>query len=343
MTDNSLAEVVVVGTTSWGTTLAILMAGKGLRVALLARTAQEALALTEKGENPRLLPGVRFPPGLLVTHDEGVLARASLAVLAVPSQRMRETVRRIAAALRPGTLVLSAAKGLEVETGKRMSEVVAEELPDWDPKQLGALSGPNLSQEIVAGRPAASVVAARDIKAAERMREAVQAPTFRIYTQTDVVGVELGGALKNVIALGAGMADGLELGANTKAAFITRGLMEMTRLGVALGARPLTFSGLTGLGDLVATCFSPLSRNRFVGQELAKGRPLEEVLRSLNHVAEGIPTTAAACQLAHRLGVEMPISEQIHRILYEGMDPRQAAVDLMQREPKYEVVGFDEG
>ncbi|MFQ5880675.1 MAG: NAD(P)H-dependent glycerol-3-phosphate dehydrogenase, partial [Dehalococcoidia bacterium] len=291
----------------------------------------------------RLLPGVAFPPGLSVSGEaEEALGGAQVVVLAVPSQTMRDNVRRIAAALRPGTLVVSAAKGLEVETGKRMSEVVAEELPDFDAQHIGALSGPNLSQEMVAGRPAASVIAAPDIEAAERMRQTVQAPTFRIYTQTDVVGVELGGALKNVIALGAGMADGLELGANAKAAFITRGLMEITRLGVAMGARPLTFSGLTGLGDVMATCFSPLSRNRFVGQELAKGRRLEEVLRFMDRVAEGVPTTAAARQIARRLDVEMPIGEQIYRILFEGVEPRQAAVELMQREPKYEVVGFDE-
>lgn len=343
MTDGAIAKVAVVGTTSWGTTLAVIMAGKGLEVALLARTPQEAAALAQQRENQRRLPGVPFPSGLSVIADpEEALSATGLVVLAVPSQTMRQNVRHIAGCLLPGTLVLSAAKGLEVETGKRMSEVLAEELPGLAPGSIGALSGPNLAQEVVAGRPAASVIAARNTKAAERMREAVQAATFRVYTQTDVVGVELGGALKNVIALGAGMADGLGLGANAKAAFLTRGLMEMTRLGVAMGARPLTFSGLTGFGDLVATCFSPLSRNRFVGQELAKGRPLGEIIRSLDHVAEGVPTTAAARQIASRLGVEMPITEQTYRILFEGVDPRQAAVALMQREPQYEVVGFDE-
>ncbi len=341
MASDGINKVAVVGATSWGTTLAVLMARKGLEVVLLARTEQEAADLAAKHENERRLPGIKLPSDLRVTEDKQALSAVGLIVMAVPSQTMRENVQNIKGALSPAALILSVAKGVEVETGKRMTEVLAEELPDIAPGNIGALSGPNLSQEVVAGLPAASVLAASDLASAELMRDAVQTGTFRVYSQTDVIGVELGGALKNVIALGAGMADGLGLGTNAKAAFVTRGLMEMTRLGTALGAQAVTFFGLTGLGDVMATCFSSLSRNRFVGQELAKGRPLEEVLKSMNQVAEGVPTTAAVHKLARRLDVEMPIAEQAYRILFEGLNPRQAAIELMQREPKYEVVGFD--
>lgn len=342
MKDGLIEKVTIVGGTSWGTTLGILMARRGVNVSLLTRTEGEAQALEKDRENARFLPGASFPPALVVTanHDQA-LDKVDLLVLAVPAQSLRENFRKLAKALPKEALVLSAAKGLEIGTGKRMSEVINEELPYGDPDRIGVISGPNLAQEIAAGKPAASVIAARDLKVAERMREAVQAPGFRIYSQTDLVGVELGGALKNVIALGAGMVDGLDMGVNAKSVLITRGLMEMTRLGVSMGAHPFTFSGLTGLGDLMATCFSPLSRNRFLGQELVRGRTLEDIQSSMPHVAEGVPTTRAVRHLASSWKVEMPIAEQTYRILFEGLNCRQAAIDLMQREPKYEVVGLE--
>ena len=335
------ARVAVIGTTSWGTTLAILLSLKGLDVVLWARTDEEAQRINREGQNSARMPQVSFPPSLKATASlDEALADAALAILAVPSQRMRENVKTIRGYLSPDTLVMSAAKGLELDTGLRMSQVIAQELQDGFKSSICVLSGPNLSQEIVQGMPSATVVAAEDSKMAERARDLVMAPGFRSYSSSDIIGVELGGALKNIIALGAGISDGWGYGANSKAAFITRGLAEITRLGVAAGANPLTFLGLAGLGDMMATCFSPLSRNRHVGEELAKGRLLQDILFSMSGVAEGVPTTKAALQLAGRLGIEMPITESMYRVLYEGYNVRAAAAELMGREPKDELSGL---
>lgn len=336
-----MPAVTVVGTTSWGTTLAVVLAQKGLSVHLWARQEEEALGLEAARENRLRLPGILFPPTLTVTASlPQALEGAALVALAVPSQRMRENVRRLAPHLRPHTVVLSAAKGLELDTALRMSQVIWEELPAPERNPCCVLSGPNLSREIAQGLPSATVVAAEDAQVAEQVRDLVMTARFRVYSSHDVAGVELGGALKNIVALGAGMNDGWGYGANAKAAFMTRGLAEITRLGVAAGANPFTFLGLAGLGDLVATCTSPLSRNRRVGEELAKGRPLEPILATLGGVAEGLTTTLAARELARRLGVEMPIAEQTYRVLYEGLDPRQAIAELMSREPKHELEGL---
>jgi glycerol-3-phosphate dehydrogenase (NAD(P)+) len=256
----------------------------------------------------------------------------------VPSQRVRENVRLFAKRMGPSTVLLSASKGLETGACLRMTEVIAEELPLND---LAALSGPNISREIAQGLPASTVIAARDAGVARALRDIFMSPLFRVYAHTDVVGVELGGALKNVIALGAGILDGLKLGDNAKAAFMTRGLAEITRLGVAAGANPLTFAGLAGMGDLIVTCASPHSRNRHVGEELARGRTIDEIRASMTHVSEGVPTTAAAVLLARRFGVTMPISEQINRIVFEGTSPRVAIQDLMSRAATDEWAGLD--
>ncbi|MDP9364273.1 MAG: NAD(P)-dependent glycerol-3-phosphate dehydrogenase, partial [Chloroflexota bacterium] len=236
-------------------------------------------------------------------------------------------------------VVISAAKGLERRTLRRMTEVVREELPASAAARVCALSRPNLAPEVGAGKPAAAVIAGAST-AAERARDLLMGPQFRCYTNQDVVGVEIGGALKNVIALGAGIGDGLAAGDNAKAAFLTRGIAEIARLGVAVGAEPLTFAGLTGLGDLVATCASPLSRNRRVGQELAKGRSLAEVLAGMSQVAEGVTTTEAARELGRRAGVELPITEQMHAVLFEGKSPLAAVADLMRRDAKDELEGL---
>jgi glycerol-3-phosphate dehydrogenase (NAD(P)+) len=217
--------------------------------------------------------------------------------------------------------------------------VILDELPEAGDR-LAALSGPNLAREIASGLPATSVVASANVGLAARVRSIMMTAAFRVYTNTDLIGVELAGALKNIIALGAGFADGLALGDNAKAAFITRALVEITRLGVAAGAHPMTFAGLAGLGDVIATCASPHSRNRFVGQQLAQGRPLDEVLSGMSTVAEGVPTTRAARQLAHRFGVEMPIVEMTHAVLFHGKAPRSAMVELMTRLPKDEFAGI---
>jgi len=237
-------------------------------------------------------------------------------------------------------LILSAAKGLEEGTKQRMSVVIANEIDPRFHPSICVLSGPNLSGEIIRGLPATTVIAAQNVAVAKRAQQIMTSPIFRVYINDDVVGVELGGALKNIIALSAGMSDGLGYGNNAKAALVSRGLAEISRLGVALGANPLTFGGLAGLGDLVTTCSSPLSRNRFVGQELAKGRPLAEITASMKGIAEGIITTVAARQIARELGVEMPITEQVYRVLFEGLEVPQAMVALMERELKHELAGL---
>lgn len=330
----------VIGTTSWGTTLAIITARQGHRVTLWARTPEEAKQLQHDRENKRFLPGFPFPPSLRVTASEkDAFGQAQLVILAVPSKSARANVQRLRDVLPHDALVVSATKGLEVSTGLRISQVLQEELPESLHSRICVLSGPNLSTEIARGQPASTVVASADSRAALAAQEALMTPLFRVYTSSDVIGVELAGALKNIIALGAGIGDGLGYGNNSKAAFITRGLAEITRLGVAAGASPLTFAGLAGMGDLIATAASPLSRNRHVGEQLAKGRPMKEILASMQNVAEGVDTTAAAVKMANKLGVEMPITQAAYRILFEGLDPRQAVAELMGRAPQPEWVG----
>jgi glycerol-3-phosphate dehydrogenase (NAD(P)+) len=299
---------------------------------------KEAERLQRERQNFARQPGLDFPAELAVTHDMGeALSGAVMTVIAVPSASMRENLRWMRPHLGPRTIVLSAVKGLEAETGKRMSELIEEELSPRAP--VCVLSGPNLSREIARGLPAATIIACRDLTAAETVRDAFMSPSFRVYTNDDVTGVEFAGALKNIVAIGAGMCDGLGYGDNAKAGLLTRGLAEITRLGTAAGAKPLTFAGLAGVGDLMATCYSALSRNHTVGVELAKGRPLEEVLASLQQTAEGVTTTVAARNLARRLKVEMPITEQMYRVLFEGLDPRQGVAELMGRAPKHELHG----
>ena len=335
-----MTGVAVVGATTWGTTLAVLLARKGVPATLLARTPEESAELASSRRNARFLPTAEFPPSLTVTSDpEEAVGGASMIILAVPSSTMRQNVLRIRDALRGEPVVLSASKGMEMESGKRMSQVLEELLPERLGPQISVLSGPNLALEIVEGKPASTVVASRLRDAAARAQELLMSGTFRVYTNDDTVGVELGGALKNIIALGAGICDGLGYGDNGKAAFMTRGLAEITRLGVAAGASPTTFAGLAGLGDLVATCASPLSRNHRVGGMLAAGRTLEEIRASMKNVAEGVFTTAAAVKLAAGMGVEMPIANATYRVLFEGMDLRQAIAELMGRPPRAEWEG----
>jgi len=335
-----MPKIAIIGTTTWGITLGVVLAGKGLQVRLWARTEEEAAKLRDVGPNPAVLRGVTLSRRLSITSSlSEALADVEAVILAVPSQSMRQNIRLIAGYFKGSMLVVSAAKGLELDSGKRMSQVIAEEIdPQFQPN-VCVLSGPNLSQEILSDLPAASVVAAEDEAVARKAQKLFTAPKFCVYINTDVIGVELGGAFKNIIALGAGMADGLGYGDNAKAAFMTRGLTEMTALGVTLGANPLTFSGLTGLGDLMATCASPLSRNHYVGVELTKGRSLQEIVGSMGSVAEGVSTTFAVWNLAKQLGLEMPVTEKIYQVLYEELAPRQAADELMRAEVKHELAG----
>lgn len=330
----------VIGTGAWGITLSGILASRQHRVSLWVRRRAEVPELVQTwGQSaPALNP---WPRRMTFSDDlAAVVAGCDFLFIAVPSQTMRANAAAVAPHLQPGTVVLSATKGLEVGTAMRMTEVLIEELGRQVQARLAVLSGPNLSAEIRAGLPAASVVAAYVAQTAGAVQDVLMTPDFRIYTHTDVVGVELAGALKNIIALAAGISDGLGFGDNTKASLITRGLAEITRLGVAVGADPLTFSGLAGLGDLVATCSSSHSRNHYVGFEIARGRRLGEVQKGMKMVAEGVQTAVAARQLAGRYQVEMPITEQVYQVLFESKPPRQAVIELMTRDAKEELQGL---
>ncbi|MFC1914180.1 NAD(P)H-dependent glycerol-3-phosphate dehydrogenase [Chloroflexota bacterium] len=335
-----MIKTAIVGTTSWGITLGIMLAQKGLEVMLWARTKKEADRLNNNGPKQELFPGVTFPPNLSATNLlNEALAEAKAVIMAVPSQSMRQNIKLVASHLNKSVLIISAAKGLELGSGKRMSQVIAEEIDSRFLPNICVLSGPNLSREVLHSLPAASVAAAEDNRIARQAQKILTTPDFCVFTNTDIIGVELGGALKNIVALGAGIADGMGYGDNAKAAFVTRGLTEITALGVALGANPLTFSGLAGLGDVITTCASPLSRNHYVGVELAKGRSMTEIIDSMTEVAEGVPTTLVAHNLAQQLGLEMPITEKIYRVLYEDADPRQVLLGLMKVNAKHELAG----
>ena len=317
-----MPKVAIIGTTTWGVTLGVVLARNGVEVRLWARTEQESAELGNTKYQSNLLSGVSLPPQLSTTTSlSEALTGVKAVIFAVPSQRMRENIKAVAGYLDGSMLVVSAAKGLEIESSQRMSQVVNDEInPDfWS--NICVLSGPNLSQEILHGLPAVAVVAAWNEAVARKAQKLLNTPDLCLYTNTDVIGVELGGALKNIIALGAGIADGLGYGDNAKSALITRGLTEITALGVTLGANPLTFSGLTGLGDLIATCSSPLSRNHYVGVELTKGRLLEEITKSMTGVAEGVSTTIVARNLAHQHGLEMPITEKLYRYFTTALTP----------------------
>lgn len=329
-----MARVTVVGATAWGLTLAHLFARAGNHVCLLTRDPTEALTVRLHRTAPERIASIRLPDSVDVTPDPVAgFADAWVAVFVVPSQTLRRNAGRVAEAFPPGCIAVSAAKGVEQGSGQRMSQVLAETLTPGTP--VCALSGPNLAEEIARGLPAATVVAGDDA-ATRTVQAALNSAQFRVYTSTDVVGVELGGALKNIIALAAGINDGLGYGDNAKASLITRGLAEIARLGAVMGAQPLTFSGLSGLGDVIATCASPLSRNRHVGEELGRGRALSDILADLHHVAEGVATTFAAHALAADLGVEMPIVAGMAAILRGDLSPADGARRLMERSPRAE-------
>lgn len=324
-------NTAVLGAGSWGTALGWLLAGKGYAVRLWCRDPTQAAAIAGAGENARYLPGLRLPPSLSSTARlEEALDGVRLVVVAVPAGAVRE-ILRAAGPLLGSEWLLLAAKGLERETGKRLSEVAAEELGPGVEERLAVLSGPNLSGEIVRGIPTATVIASAREPAARDLQEAIGNSNFRVYTNPDVTGVEMGGALKNPIAIAAGMCDGLGFGNNTKASLLTRGLTEMRRLGVAAGGSASTFSGLSGLGDLLATANSPLSRNYRLGLALGRGDTLENARSVLQQVAEGVPTTEAACRLASGLRVEVPILEQLREVLFEGKPIPEAVTGLLAR------------
>ncbi len=332
-------NIGVIGAGSWGTALADLLARIGHQVTLWAYETDLVVRMREQRENDLFLPDIRLHEDLKFTDTlaEAVKGR-ELLLLVPPSQLMRQVFRQLVPYLEDGRVLVSASKGIENQTLMTMSQVLLEELESAGRKaKLAFLSGPSFAREVANGLPTAVVVASEDEVVAELVQKVFSGERFRVYTNSDVIGIEFGGSLKNVMALAAGIADGLGFGSNTRAALITRGLSEMTRLGVAAGAKAQTFAGLAGMGDLVLTCTGDLSRNRTVGLELGRGRPLQEILDGMKMVAEGVKTTISTYQLASRLQVVAPITEQVYKILEEGKDPRQAVTDLLQRSLKAEV------
>lgn len=339
-------HITLIGTGSWGTTLGIIAARRGIEVRFWTRTPEEAATLQAERQNKRFLPDITFPPSITITSslEEALAEDCQMIIFAAPTAKIRQSFRQVQPyydALKNKPVALSAAKGLEMDSLLRITEVMAQEIPQAAEQGLiCALSGPNIAKEIADSKPSATVIAGQNEQATTKAQLLLNSTTFRVYTNDDIIGVELAGALKNVVALGAGISDGLGAGDNAKGAFMTRGITEIGRLGVAAGANPLTFLGLAGLGDLVATCASPYSRNRFVGQELAKGRTLEDIRAGMSQVAEGVYTTAAACKLAKKYNLEMPITEQLYLLLFENKNPLAAIRDLMLREPTREMYGF---
>jgi glycerol-3-phosphate dehydrogenase (NAD(P)+) len=332
--------IAIVGAGAWGTTLSVRAAASG-PVLLIARDASHAETLASARENARYLQGIKLPESISVTADPSVIAAATgVVVMAVPSGAMRTVARAIAGHVAPSAVVLSVAKGLEHDSLSRMSEVLGQEIPSARGR-IAAMSGPNLAVEIARGLPASSVVASPDPAVSAQVVELIGTREFRLYRNRDLIGVELCGALKNVIAIAAGAVDGLGFGDNGKSAIITRGLAEMTRLGIAAGANPLTFAGLAGIGDVMATCASPLSRNHRLGVELAAGRSWSDIEPSLPGVAEGAYTVDSALAMARRLGVEMPIAQEVHNALFEGKSVKRCLTDLLSRESKDELEGFE--
>lgn len=327
-----MPKVAVYGAGSWGSALAVLLAKAGHQVALIGRHADEMEQMRKLHENVRYLPGVDFPSGLLPTSELTFL-NSDLVVLSVPSHGVREAARLVRPYLREGCIVVNTAKGMEEGTHLRLSQVLIEELPK---NPVAVLSGPSHAEEVGRDMPT-TVVVASDVGTAEIVQDMMMTPKFRVYTNPDVIGVELGGALKNVIALCTGIAEGLGFGDNTKAALMTRGLAEIARLGVALGGNSLTFAGLSGVGDLIVTCTSMHSRNRRAGVALGQGKPLETVLKEVGMVVEGVRAT----RIAHNLGIEknipMPITEQAYKVLFENADPKTAVTDLMLRGKRHEL------
>ncbi|TXS57092.1 NAD(P)H-dependent glycerol-3-phosphate dehydrogenase [Streptomyces sp. t39] len=329
-------KAAVLGTGSWGTAFAMVLADAGCEVALWGRRPELAEAVNTTRTNPDYLPGIELPAGLRATTDAAeALAGADFTVLAVPSQTLRGNLAAWTPALAADTVLVSLMKGVELGTAKRMSEVI-EEVAEVPSERVAVVTGPNLAKEIASRMPAAAVVASTDEAVAQRLQSACHTPYFRPYTNTDVVGCELGGAVKNVIGLAVGIADGMGLGDNAKGSLITRGLAETTRLGLAMGADPLTFSGLAGLGDLVATCSSPLSRNHTFGTNLGRGMTLQETIAVTRQTAEGVKSCESVLDLARRHGVDMPITETVVGIVHEGKPPVVALKELMSRAAKPE-------
>jgi len=335
---SSIPPVAIVGAGQWGTALAQVLCAAGRPVRLWARDPGLVARIAGEHRNPAYLPGIPLHPDIAVSHDlGGTLAGAAVVILAVPSHGMAATARRCRDHLAEGCVVVSAAKGFDAASGSTMTQLLREELGATCSPRVAAMSGPNIAIEIARGLPAATVVASGDPTVAAFVRDVLTGTQLRVYSSADVVGVEYGGALKNVVAIAAGMGDGLDAGDNGKAALITRGLAEMTRLGVRAGAQPLTFAGLTGLGDCVVTCTSPHSRNRRLGEAIGRGQTLAEVEAGMFMVAEGVNAARGGQALGRRFGVETPIVDQVCAVLFEGKPIAEAIGDLMNRDARDEL------
>lgn len=330
-------KITILGAGNWGTALGLLLAEKGDDVVLWEFFADQAERLQAERENRKFLPGFPFPPNLRATSAlEEALADPAMVVFSVPSHTLRGVAEQAGKHLTGNPLLVSVVKGIEKDTLKRMSEVIEEQVIPSLRGNVVALSGPSIAHEVIRKIPTTVVAASKEVEVAARVQQVFSTPFFRVYSSLDIVGVELGGAVKNVIVIAAGICDGMGLGANTKAALLTRGLAEIKRLGLSLGAREETFAGLSGMGDLITTAFSAHSRNRHVGEELGKGRSLEDILGEMVMVAEGVKTTESVMQLARTRHVDMPITREVHLVLFAGKSPEQGVRDLMTRELKKE-------
>ena len=337
---NLASNIGVLGAGSWGTALAVLLHSNGHRVSLWEFRKDAALRLAETRENTDFLPGVAIPKDIEISSDLSKVARdKNILLIMIPSHVVRSVAEKLAPLSLKQTLIVSGSKGIENETLLRMSEVLTETIPDLTMDRVVALSGPSHAEEVGMGIPTVVVAASVNGESSRRIQDEFMNPVFRVYSNEDIVGVELGGALKNIIAIAAGICDGVGFGDNTKAALLNRGIVELTRLGTAMGANPLTFAGLSGMGDLIVTCMSRHSRNRYVGEEIGKGKTLKEVLDGMVMVAEGVRTTQSAYDLSVRHGVDMPITHEVYHVLFKNKLPKKAVYDLMTRDPKPEDWG----
>ncbi len=326
-------KITVIGSGSWGTALACTLADNGHRVTLWSFLEREAKALVNDRENKEFLPGVKIPENIEITTDIKCVCDAEMVVFAVPSKFVRDRARDFAPYIPKGCIVVNVAKGLEEDTLMRLSQVITDEIPQC---RVAVLSGPSHAEEVGRKLPSTCVAASGDIETAKEVQDAFINPYFRIYVNDDIIGVELGGALKNLIALAAGVCDGIGFGDNAKAALMTRGLAEISRLGVKMGAKAETFAGLTGVGDLIVTCTSMHSRNRRAGILIGQGKSLDDALSEVHMVVEGVNTAAAAYALAKKYDADMPITTEINKVLFEGEDPKRAVVTLMSRDKTHE-------
>jgi glycerol-3-phosphate dehydrogenase (NAD(P)+) len=328
-------KISILGDGGWGTTLAILLNNKGFDVRLWGAFPDYIAYLNKKRINTKFLPGIKIPQQIKITSDlNAAIRNRQLVIFAIPSEYIRAILKKIIKLKFPrDTIYLSVTKGIEIDSLKRVSEIIHEELGRIN---LGVLSGPTIAHEVAKGKPTTAVIAFQSKELRKYLQDIFMTERFRIYTTDDVIGVELGGSLKNVIAIACGISDGLGFGTNAKAALLTRGLVEISRLGWKMGAKVKTFNGISGLGDLVTTCISPYSRNRFVGEQIGKGKSLEYIKTHMQMVAEGVPTTKSAYLLSKKFKVDMPITEQVYFVLYRNKSPLSAVRDLMAREKKEE-------